>query len=144
MTPSFLLLAKEASSFTLTKRSWTTSGFFILAAMAIAGYNIWLITESRKVRKGVAKVYTRNGQLRLLVLYEHAPRNVYDVACPVPTVTMGTEFTVCAYGTELWNVRTVGDSPQFATGDYPTLYAPIIMLVISLIIILWYFVGVKR
>ena len=141
----YFLSAKGKTSFrfNLVARSWTTASLVILSASALIGYAIWLILEAQQICKGVAKVYVRNGQVRLQITYEHVPRNGYDISSPDQSLTPGTEVTVWAYGTELWNVRTIGPSPRFTTGS-PDLYTPISMFVVALLLFLWYFLGVKK
>jgi hypothetical protein len=115
-----------------------------LSTAGVIAYGIMLILESRQVRKGSGRAYSRNGQMRLQVVYEHMPRNTYDVRCPDSNVKAGSEVTVWAYGSEPWRVRSVGPSPAFSEDAYPSMYTPIVIMVFAVLLLPWYFLAKKK
>jgi hypothetical protein len=141
---SFAFEFKGKSALTLSRRTWSTLAVIGVAVIGIIVRAILIIIESFNVRKGTGRVYSRKGQLRLQVIYDHLPHNAYDVPCPDDKVAVGSEVTVWAYGTELWNVRTVGDAPKFESGEPASITAPIILIVVAVLLSIWYFGGMKK
>ena len=118
---------------------------YVYLKQAFSGLSGWVRAPEIHHRRCFLDAPKPPAPLRMRVVYDHLPHAVYDVLCPDVTLSVGTT-NVWAYGTELWRIQSVGGaSPNARDKDigHRGLGTPILLIILSVLIPLWYFFGVK-